>query len=508
MFNGQSAVWNVNSIKNTLKDAVKPEKIMTLSDQLANSRARLDAVTMTFDDGGSIAEIEKRVMASAQRSRIAYFDAVDSVTNLALNAHGIFGSFEEAIGFQELINKEFGLGSASIQQQKTVMEQLTEAMSGGGLTAKNIADIWETAPDMVQNIADYMNVPVERVQGLAAEGRVTAQVVKNAMFAASDEIESKFNNMSMTWGQVWTNMKNIMIATFNPILEGINAIANSPIIEYLAESIAREGRAIVNAWGLIEPIIIGVAGAWLIYTAATKAAAIAQWALNSAFLSNPLTWVLVVIIAIIAALTKWVQKMGGLRIAWATVMTGIVDFAGFAKTQFLLTLESMVNKGIDIINALINTLNKTGLVSFDTISHVIFGTNVAIKENFKRMERGFELEILKLEVAKGKENQKEKGFNYDDFGLDLDSLYSPSVQTAENTAVMADAMSISEEDLAYMRDIAEREAINRFTTAEVKIDMTGMTNRIDSNMDLDGVLTTLTDGFAEALEVAAEGVHM
>ena len=72
---------------------------------------------------------------------------------------------------------------------------------------------------------------------------------------------------------------------------------------------------------------------------------------------------------------------------------------------------------------------------------------------------------------------------------------------------MADALEISNEQLEYMRDIAERDAINRFTTAEVKIDMTGMTNKIDGNADLDGVLTTLTDGFAEALVTAAEGVH-
>ena len=72
---------------------------------------------------------------------------------------------------------------------------------------------------------------------------------------------------------------------------------------------------------------------------------------------------------------------------------------------------------------------------------------------------------------------------------------------------MADALTVNNEQLEYLRDIAERDAINRFTTAEVKIDMTGMTNRIDGGADLDGVLTTLTDGFAEALVTAAEGVH-
>ncbi|MFR8334418.1 MAG: hypothetical protein ACLU9S_20405 [Oscillospiraceae bacterium] len=86
---------------------------------------------------------------------------------------------------------------------------------------------------------------------------------------------------------------------------------------------------------------------------------------------------------------------------------------------------------------------------------------------------------------------------------------SPTTQplTAENTGATADALTASNEELAYLRDIAEREAINRFTTAEVRIDMTGMTNRIEGNADLDGVISELTNGFTEALVTAAEGVH-
>ena len=72
---------------------------------------------------------------------------------------------------------------------------------------------------------------------------------------------------------------------------------------------------------------------------------------------------------------------------------------------------------------------------------------------------------------------------------------------------MAKSLDVSNEQLQYLRDIAERDAINRFTTAEVKIDMTGMNNRIEGSADLDGVISQLTDGFAEALVTEAEGVH-
>ena len=92
-------------------------------------------------------------------------------------------------------------------------------------------------------------------------------------------------------------------------------------------------------------------------------------------------------------------------------------------------------------------------------------------------------------------------------GFDLSSIADNAGLTADNTGKTADALAVTEEQLEYLRDIAERDAINRFTTAEVKIDMTGMTNRIDGSADLDGVISQLTEGFTEALVTAAEGVH-
>ena len=92
-------------------------------------------------------------------------------------------------------------------------------------------------------------------------------------------------------------------------------------------------------------------------------------------------------------------------------------------------------------------------------------------------------------------------------GFALDGMGSDLSDIAGNTGSMAKSLEVSGEELEYLRDIAERDAINRFTTAEVKIDMTGMTNKIDGGADLDGVIRELTDGFTEALLTAAEGVH-
>ena len=92
-------------------------------------------------------------------------------------------------------------------------------------------------------------------------------------------------------------------------------------------------------------------------------------------------------------------------------------------------------------------------------------------------------------------------------GNTLDGIYGRAGDTAANTAATADALDIAEEDLAYLRDIAEREAINRFTTAEISVDMSGMQNNISNGMDLDGVISGLTEGVNEAIDSMAEGVH-
>lgn len=108
-------------------------------------------------------------------------------------------------------------------------------------------------------------------------------------------------------------------------------------------------------------------------------------------------------------------------------------------------------------------------------------------------------------------------FNFDlgaaeNYGADspfaLDDISNNAALTAANTGATADALTATTEELEYLRDIAERDAINRFTTAEVKIDMTGMQNRIEGGADLDGVISALTDGFTEALLTAAEGMHV
>lgn len=95
-----------------------------------------------------------------------------------------------------------------------------------------------------------------------------------------------------------------------------------------------------------------------------------------------------------------------------------------------------------------------------------------------------------------------------ELGGKLDGIYENAQNTAGNTAAMANSLDSSDEDLQYLRDLAEREAINQFTTAEIVVDMGGITNQINKLDDLDGIVTRILDGVNEAVEIASEGVHV
>ena len=609
----------VKTLVATLAAGAGLNKLIGLSDQMTSTTARL---SFLVDDGGSVDELEAKIMASAQRSRAAYLDTASAIASMGANAGAAFSSNDELIAFMEQVNRQFTIGGASAQGQAAAMLQLTQAMAAGALRGEELNSILENAPGIARAIEQYMGIAEGSIKQYAQEGQVTAEVVKNALFSVADETNAKFESMPMTWAQIWTNMQNRALQTLDPVLNKLNKLANSEqfstvvdgalnalaTITALASGIldvfVNIGSAVVDNWSVIEPIAWGLVAALVAYNAValitqaingavalsaavkgaadmfaagkTFAATVAQQGLNAALLACPITWIVVGVIALVAgiiALCNWIAKTTGVAATGFGVITGGINVAIQAVWNAMLVVANVVigicnalgaccsnigtafhnvisnvqgwfygllSTALTVVEGICAALNKLPFVEFDYSGISAKADEYAAKSaeaygsveeyqnigdaftkgynTFDTFTDGWASDAFKAGASWG-DGVADKVGSFFDFGgggtggtdlgsgFDLSSIADNTGLTADNTGKTADALAVTEEQLEYLRDIAERDAINRFTTAEVKIDMTGMTNRIDGSADLDGVISQLTEGFTEALVTAAEGVH-
>lgn len=622
--NGASAadglLGKVKGIVTTLAAGAGAKAVLGLSDQLASSSARLSLIV---DDGGSVDALEQKIMASAQRSRASYLGTMQTISKLGLQAGDAFNSNDELIRFTELLNKNFVIGGSSATEQAAAMYQLTQAMGSGRLQGDEYRSIIENAPMLAGAIEEYMR----NVQGAtgamkdwSSEGLLTADVIKAAVFNSADEVEARFQQMPMTWGQVWTQMQNKAIAAFDPVLSKLNQVANSERFETVTDGIVSGlatiaavagvvldllisgGSLVVDNWSWLEPIVWGLVAAFVAYntvalitnglnaatalaegvkaaalamsTGATFAATVAQYGLNAALLACPITWIVLLIIALVAAFYAAVAAinhfagtslsatgivMGAFAVAGAFIINlilGVVNFVIGIGVELYNLIATFANFFANVFNDPVGAIINLFAGMFDFILGIVqsaaslidtvlgtdmssavagFRNTVATKveeivgDQVEDMEKlnASDYQIQRIEygdawaagnsLGRGIEDAVGGLFNFDlgaaeNYGADspfaLDDISNNAALTAANTGATADALTATTEELEYLRDIAERDAINRFTTAEVKIDMTGMQNRIEGGADLDGVISALTDGFTEALLTAAEGVHV
>ncbi len=540
----------ISGIAAGLASAATVQKLVNLSDDVTSTQARLN---LLVSDGGSVTELEDKIMASANRSRSAYLDTASAVAKLGLNAGNAFDhDMDQVIAFMEQVNKQFVIGGATAQEQSNAMVQLTQAMAAGALRGEELNSILDSAPGIARAIEQYMGVAEGSIKQYAAEGLITADVVKNALFSVADETNTKFESMPMTWAQVWTMMSNIALQALEPVLTFINWLANN--IE------------------IIGPIVLGVAAALGVYLIATKGVAAAtkvwsavQAAFNAVMALNPVFLIImgvILLIALIYAVVAAVNKVtgqsisatglicGALAVAAAFIgnlviglLNGIIQWVWTIFVEpFLGIVEwilNVCNGGFDSFGGAVANLIGNIISWFLSLGKVvtkiidaIFGTDwtsglsalqddvlawgktensITLDRDAPTIDHRFEYGDAwdsGYDFGAGIDDQLGGMFNMDDTGgFDMSSMMGDVSSIAGDTGSMADSLSATDEELEYLRDIAERDAVNRFTTAEVKIDMTGMTNKIDGSVDLDGVITELTDGFTAALVTAAEGVH-
>lgn len=544
-------------------------KVLNISDELASTKARLN---LLVDDGGSVEALEQKIMASAQRSRASYLTTAKAISQMGLMAGDAFANNDELIAFTETLNKAFVNVGAGTQQIEAATLQLTQAMASGVLRGEELNSVFENAQPVIQAIADYLGEPIGKIRTLAAEGKITADIVKNSLLMAADDINAKFESMPMTWGQVFTKASNIALQVIQPLLNGINWLADNisiigPAVLALAGAfavfqiaahwteIAAAATAIYH--GVVNFLSIGFG----ILTGNTAAASAAVFTFNSALLANPIVWVVMLIMILIGALyaaVAAVNKFKGTSVSATGIIAGAFAVLGaFLINSFIVPAQNGFARFANFIGNVFNNpiaavevafydmfLTVLGYISklahaIEDVINKIPGVTVDITSGLDNFYAGIEKAQQKVKDESGWVEYVKKmdfidysdaasagykfGQGIDDkvsgfFGGGLDSIdafnmgnawdgiYGNTADTAANTAATAEALDIAEEDLAYLRDIAEREAINRFTTAEIKVEQHNE-NHISKDADLDGIMDAWANDFAEKLEVSEEGVH-
>lgn len=621
----QRATQSANLLKNayrgvqTIIGALGFQKILETSDSLVQTTSRLD---MMNDGLQTTQELVDMVYQSAQNARGSFLGMANIVArfgnNVGIGENSVFGSSAEVVAFAELIQKQMTIAGASTAEASAAMLQLSQGLGSGVLRGDELNSIFDQAPNLIQNIAKYIEEneaiaahmaevvdvsyeemstnAIGHIRDLAAEGQLSAEIVKAAIFDASEEINTRFEDMPMTWAQIWQSMQNTALMKFQPVLQRLNDIANSErfnqfvdgattamavvsnAVITIFDTIGAVGGFVADNWSIIAPIVLGVAAAFAVYKAFALASAAAsmfmaakQAVLNAVMNANPVMLIVMGVLLLIAALValcNWIAETTGIANSGIGIIVGALAVAdAFVGNIFI----SLINMVIDIFVVLWNFIaafvNFFGNVFTDPIGSIarlffdlvdcvlgllqtlagaidtLFGSNLAssvqgwrdslggwVDDTFGKGEEimatvsGEQWHMNRIEYSDAWDAGVAWGDGVADklsnltASLDtsaLDSAYTSTetgsvadslASIASDTSDIKDSVDISDENLKYLRDVAERDVVNRFTTAEIKVDMQN-NNTISSNIDIDGIIDQMTVGVLEAMDQAAEGVH-
>lgn len=598
---GQAA-FNVNQILSVTKTALDSiSRTANFLDGITQSEARLNNVN---DGLQTTAELQDMIYKSAQRTGSAYTTVADTVVSLMNNARDAFGSNAEVIAFAELLNKSFVNAGTSAESASSAMLQLTQALSSGVLQGDEFRSIAESAPAILNAVADYMGKSRAEVKALSSEGKITADVVKNAMFAASEDINTTFASMLTTFAQQTQKLKNVAQMAFRDVANTFSNIMNSEQMLTILNSvmsgiqvgaafaqIAMEGLGgaisfVSNVLTVLSPLLgfmaivlmaIGITHiptltmalwaktkalwassvAWLAQKLAIDASTTSVWGFISAMLAAawPVGLIVLGIIALISILNYFgittdqivgfviglfymllasvynvVTWMINPFLIFANFLSNLfIDPIGAVKMLFLDMAEFVVSKiawvakaleglinlipGVEVnmTNGLDNLLNniqsaKSALSEATGVKEAKLLEEINLSSAFKNgYEDGVNLTNSISDAFSGLNSLGDmfSGANqidYSQFGAsvpDLSNGVGISGGSLDSVGRIEDDVTITDEDIKLLKDIASTDFINSYTTLQPN--MTVTFGDVKETADTNRIIAAIEEMTQEAL---------
>lgn len=552
---GASAVSASSGLSRLVSVAVMAAaaiKSINFVDNYTNTASRLSLIN---DGLQTQAELQTKIFAAADRAKGSYSSMADAVAKLQLNAGDQFKSNDEAIAFTELLQKSFKISGASTAEKESGTLQLTQAMGAGKLQGDEFRSIMENAPMVADAIAKYTGKSKGELKEMSSEGEITADIIKNAMFAASDDINDKFAKMPYTFADIWNKIKNGGTQAFSELSEKINNLINTDDFQNSVDALIGgltviadvAGTAIdliVNGLDTILPILAIISGVYLAVMI-TK-----LWAMIPPLLAQAAGWltvywpILVVIAAIGLAIVaarqlgaSWediISVVGGIIGVFITyaynefvrlwnVVAAFINFFGNAFRNPLAAVRTLfydlavnaigfieqIAKGIETL------INKIPGVQIDIVSKLTGIKDVIADESAKIKEENGFVEFVKTKDYMDYSEGYTIGSNFatDTYDTIADKLNGiaglldgSNAVTVEGTGSNGNVnVDMDDEDIQYLRDIAERDYINKFSTATLAPNVSISFGNVTKEADADQVAGRIRKILQEEIATAAEG---
>lgn len=489
---GSNGINNLGGISfSDIEENIK--QVTQSTDAYILQQAKLESIV---EKNQSIDALHNKIFESAQRTRIEYERMLNLVAELSrLN---IFKSNDDSIKFNELMIKTYKINGDTNEQAASKMDNVIKALSSGVLSGSDYDSVIGNNKILEKALEFDTTKNSGQLRQMAERGELTAEIIKKALFRVADDIDQRFGKSATTFAEISSKMSNSINDAWQPLYKIVGGIA----------------KFINDNWSFFEPLIIGIATALGSFAIMAGIAALASAGLFAALVANPLFWIAIAIGIIIVLFYEWSKAVGGMEVAWLILTDGILS----SVEELILGLSALGYSFLWVWNQMdragrtfaIADTSMSDLIGFNEKEYNgdVLGNIQWVNNGLEKMGADFLAKKTKrlsdIEAARAKAGQDKGNGNGSDINYIL-SLLNGVNAIANNTGVTADSVETSQEDLNLLRAISERESINRYNTAEISLKMTN-NNKINSKLDIDGIVSHLEEKLYETMTVAAEGV--
>ena len=468
-----------------LKSAIdEVGRLTTLGNNLMLNQARLNIVN---DGLRTQEELSKAIYESAQRSRADYLATSRVIGRMGILAGQAFNNNDELIAFTELVNKAFLVGGSTQQEQRAAMYQLTQAMASGRLQGDEMRTIRESAPLLKKAIQNYMGLDDAAFKEAQKNGEITAEVIKNAVFASSDEIQNKFNEIPITFSQAMTMAGNSLLTNMEDIFTGISTNGVSMI------------QTLVSNFDILAGILGYIAGVSLVILIRNLVAALpAAAALALSFIA--MNWQVLLLVAAVMALFKlflaFPEAFGVLIGGVKALGTAFMNMVKLVADYFLMLFNEIILRGMNFV------LDKLG------------------KEKIQNVEY-FGMESVGLSYlegySSGKKWAEDTGVKLDNFMTGMKNTFNPNTSVLGGTVpkpvtdldtvgevknIKGGKINLDDNSIQWIKDAGAIEFVNRFTNMRpiLKVNFGDVHQTADVNEIADAIADMVENAVTTSLE--------